>query len=415
MRRTVITGMGVICPCGNDLETAWSAIVAGKSGIGPITHFDAAAHDSRIAGEVRNFDPKAWLGGRRSREAHTFIHYTLAAAKMAVDHAGFAPTEAEKLRTATIVGVGFGGIGMIEEGDRLLLAKGPRRISPYFIPAIIGNLAAGQVTMAFGLKGPSFATTSACASGAHAIGEGFLGIAHGVYDACIAGGAEAAITELAIAGFNQMRALSVHNDEPQRASRPFDRNRDGFVIAEGAAIVVMEEHDAARARGAEILAEVVGYGATSDAHHITQPPEQGEGAQRAMRAALDVARLAPDSVGYINAHGTATPTGDLSELQAIRHVFGDTATKGKLRISSTKSITGHLLGAAGALETVLSVMAIQRGCAPPTINLDDPMVESVGMNLVPHEAQSCDLSVAMNNSFGFGGSNACLVLKRYRG
>jgi 3-oxoacyl-[acyl-carrier-protein] synthase II len=411
MRRVVITGVGAVTPCGGDAESTWSALLAGRSGIAAITHFDAAAYASRIAGEVKGFEPERWMDRKQVRDGAPFIHLALAAAKMAVQSAGFSVDGEAADRAGCIVGVGFGGLGMVEENSGTLRSRGPRRVSPHFIPAVIPNLAAGQVAMAHRLRGPSFSTTSACASGAHAIGEAYRMIKHGYIDSALAGGAEATVTGLGVAGFAQMRALSTRNDEPEKASRPFDRDRDGFVIAEGAGILVLEEREAARVRGATILAEVIGYGASGDAHHLTQPAPEGEGAQRAMRSALADAALAPDQVDYVNAHGTSTDVGDRNELLAIRRVFGERATGGLL-VSSTKSMTGHLIGAAGAVETIFAALAVARGAVPPTINLDHPIEEAAGMDLVPHRAREARVRVALNNAFGFGGMNACVVLRR---
>jgi 3-oxoacyl-[acyl-carrier-protein] synthase II len=413
MRRVVITGMGIVSPCGNDVETTWGNLLAGVCGIGRITRFDAAEYPSQIAGEVRDFSPEAWMDRKRVKETHTFIHYAVATARMALEAANFTPDEATKKRVGTIIGVGLGGMGLIEDTTLILAEKGPRKVSPYFIPATISNLAPGQVAMIHGFKGPSYTVTSACASGSHAIGDAFHGIRAGTMDACVAGGSESTITKLAVAGFAQMRALSKRNDEPARASRPFDRDRDGFVIAEGAAMLLLEEREAARARGARIIAEIVGYGASADAYHMTQPAPEAEGAQRAMQASLSDAGLAPEQVDYLNAHATSTGVGDVSEIQAIRGVFGLHAREGGLSVSSTKSMTGHLLGAAGALEAVIAALAIERGMIPPTTNLENPIEEAAGMDLVPNQARRRAVSVAMSNSFGFGGANATLVLKKH--
>jgi 3-oxoacyl-[acyl-carrier-protein] synthase II len=329
-----------------------------------------------------------------------------------VDAARFAPTPDQLERVATLVGVGLGGMGYIEETSGVLAEKGPRRVSPYFIPSVIGNLAAGQITMRFGFRGPSYSTVSACASGAHSVGEAFHGIRFGIYDAAIAGGAEATITGLSFAGFTQMRALSKRNEDPTRASRPYDTGRDGFVMSEGAAIVLLEEREAALARGAPVLAEVVGYGATSDAFHITQPAPEAEGARRAMELALKEAGIQPAQIDYINGHGTSTETGDKAEIQAIRRLFGAHATGG-LAVSSTKSMTGHLLGAAGAIETALTALSLHHQVLPPTANLERCLDEAEGMDLVPHEGRRARVDLALNNSFGFGGQNACLVLRRH--
>jgi 3-oxoacyl-[acyl-carrier-protein] synthase II len=411
MRRVVITGVGALTPCGNDAASSWDAVVAGRTGIAPITRFDASAHASRIAGEVKGLAVERWLDRKKLREGHTFVQYALVAARMAVEAARFEPDEAARERVGTLIGVGLGGMGLIEESAETLATKGPRRVSPHFIPAVIGNLAAGQVAMAHGLKGASFSTTSACASGAHAIGEALRMIRHGYLDACLAGGSEAAVSALSVAGFTQMRALSTRNDAPAEASRPFDVDRDGFVIAEGAGVLVLEEREAALARGAPILAEVAGYGASADAHHLTQPAPEGEGAQRAMRAALADAGVTPSQVDYLNAHGTSTDAGDRNEILAIRSVLGARATGGLL-VSSTKSTTGHLLGAAGAVETIFTALALRDGVVPPTVNLARPLDEAAGMDLVPREARRARIGVAVNNAFGFGGMNASLVLRR---
>lgn len=412
MRRVVITGVGAASPCGADTETTWANIIAGKTGIGPITRFDASNQSARIAGEVKDFQPERWIEKKKVKEGDRFIHLAIAASRMAVEGAHFEPGEAERERVGTLIGVGLGGLDLIERTAKVLNEKGPSRVTPYFIPGTIANLAAGQVSMLYGFKGACFSTTSACASGAHAIGEGFRAIRHGYMDACVAGGCESCITPLSIAGFAQMRALSTRNDEPEKASRPFDRDRDGFVVAEGAGIVVLEERDAALRRGAKILAELVGYGATADAYHLTQPAPEAEGAQRAMRIALEDAKIAPTEVDYVNAHGTSTPVGDVNELIAMRKVFGDHATRGLL-VSSTKGATGHLLGGAGGLETVFAALAIDRGTVPPTVNLENPVEEAAGMDLVPGMAREATLRNVLNNSFGFGGTNATLVLRRH--
>jgi 3-oxoacyl-[acyl-carrier-protein] synthase II len=412
MRRVVITGVGAISPNGADASSTFESLAAGKSGIAPITLFDASDMASRIAGECKGFDPETVVEKKRVREGARFIHLALAAADEAVRSAGFEPDDAAKERVGTFIGVGFCGIEVFEQNHATYLEKGARRISPYFIPATISNLAAGQVSMRFGYKGPSFCTTSACSSGGHAIGEAFEWIRRGGMDAAIAGGAEAAVTPMGVGGFAAMRALSKRNEQPEAASRPFDKGRDGFVMGEGAAVLMLEEREAAIKRGAPILAEVVGYGASSDAYHLTQPSPGGEGAARAMRAALESAKLAPNDVDYVNAHGTSTPTGDGQELIALRSVFGPHATSG-LWVSSTKSMTGHLLGAAGSLEAVVTTLAIHRALVPPTVNLDDPDEEATGFELVPHRARERKLGVAISNSFGFGGTNVTLAFKRH--
>jgi len=403
--------MGAISPCGLDVQSSWDAITHGKSGIAAITHFDASDYAVRIAGEVKGFVPENYIEKKRVREADTFIHYAIAAADEAVKSSGFEPSEEQKEMVGTIIGVGLGGLPMLEAMGRTLVEKGPRKISPYFIPAVISNLAPGQLSMRFGFKGSSFTTTSACASGAHAIGEATRAMRLGELDACLVGGAEATVTGLGVAGFAQMRALSTRNDEPERASRPWDQARDGFVIAEGAAMLMLEEYESAKKRGAKILAEVMGYGTTADAYHMTSPAPQGEGAQRAMRMALKNAGLAPSDIGYVNAHATSTGIGDVNELLAAKHVFGDHA-RGSLAMSSTKSMTGHLLGAAGALESVFCIQAMLTGIVPPTLNLENPIPETEGLNLVPFTAQERSIHAVMNNSFGFGGTNATVIFKR---
>ena len=409
MRRVVITGLGVVSPCGNNAIDTWDAIVNGRSGIGPITRFDASDHAVQIAGEVKDFDATRYIEKKRLREMDTFIHYALAAGEMAVTDSGLTPGPAEAERVGTLVGVGLGGLGLIQNMAQTLGSKGPKRVSPYFIPACLANLAPGQLSMRFGFKGTSFTTTSACASGAHAIGEGFRAVSLGLLDACLAGGAEAAICGLAVAGFAQMRALSRRNAAPEAASRPYDRGRDGFVIAEGAALLMLEEREHAIARGARIYAELAGYGSTADAYHMTNPAPEGEGAQRSMQLALAEAKAGSDAVDYVNAHATSTDVGDRNELLAIRKVFG--GAKGPM-VSSTKSMTGHLLGAAGALESVLCVLSIRDGIVPPTINLDDPDPQAEGVDLVRGHAREAKVRCVVNNSFGFGGTNASLVFRQ---
>ncbi|HEX6246004.1 MAG TPA: beta-ketoacyl-ACP synthase II, partial [Polyangiales bacterium] len=403
---------GVVTPCGLDVVTTWSSLCAGKSGIARVTLFDATGYPVCIAGEVKGFEPERHVPKRDVRSMDRFIHLAMAAADETMADAGLAADAPIRELTGTLIGTGIGGLGYIENMTRVLDAKGPNRITPYFIPASIGNLAPGQVSMKHRLRGSSYTTTSACSSGAHAIGEAFRTIARGELDACVAGGTEAAVTPLGVAGFAAMRALSKRNDAPERASRPWDAGRDGFVIAEGAGLMFLEEREHALARGAEIYAEIVGYGASADAYHLTQPAPEGEGAQRAMRAALKDAKLNPEQIDYINAHGTSTPVGDTIELQAIRHVFGAHA-EGGLWVSSTKSMTGHLLGAAGGLEGVLSVLALHHGVVPPTINLDQPDPEVGGFDLVPHEARSRALRCALSNSFGFGGTNVSLIFAKH--
>jgi 3-oxoacyl-[acyl-carrier-protein] synthase II len=412
MRRVVVTGIGAISPCGLDVASTWENIQAGKSGIATITHFDATEYSVQIAGEATGFDPEKYIEKKRVREGDSFIHYAIAAADEAIKMSGFEPTEQQKEKVGTIVGVGLGGLPTLEKMGRTLETKGPKRISPYFIPAVISNLAPGQLSMRYGYKGSSFTTTSACASGAHALGEAARAIRLGELDACLTGGAEGCITGLGIAGFAQMRALSTRNDAPEKASRPWDVDRDGFVMGEGAGMILLEEYEAAKKRGAPILAEVMGYGTTADAYHMTSPAPEGEGAQRSMRMALNNAGLCPTDIGYVNAHATSTGVGDINEILAMRAVFGAHASSGSLAVSSTKSMTGHLLGAAGALESVLCIKALLTSIVPPTINLDQPIEEAQGLNLVPHHAQERQLRAVMNNSFGFGGTNATLIFAR---
>jgi 3-oxoacyl-[acyl-carrier-protein] synthase II len=410
MRRVVITGVGTVSPCGADVATTWKNVSEGRSGIARIESFDATEFASQIAGECSDFEPLKYMPKRRLREAARFIQLAIAATAQAIESSGFEPNDEQKERVGTFIGVGFCGLEVFEDTCRTLFDQGPRRVSPYFIPSVISNLAPGQVTIEWGFKGPSYTHTSACASGAHAIGDAFRWIQRGEIDAAVAGGSESAVTPIGVAGFTSMRALSRRNDEPELASRPFDADRDGFVIAEGAGVLILEERDAAISRGAEIIAEIVGYGATSDAHHMVQPAPEAEGAQRAMKLAIADAKLNPEDIDYINAHGTSTPQGDVGELQAIQKVFGAHALDG-LAVSSTKSMTGHLLGAAGGLEPLLCALAIRDGLLPPTINLDKPDPAGGRMNLVPNQAQERPIRALMNNSFGFGGTNCALVLK----
>ncbi|MFI5305827.1 MAG: beta-ketoacyl-ACP synthase II [Polyangiales bacterium] len=412
MRRVVITGVGVVSPCGLDVASTWASIREGKSGIAPITRFDTTDFATKFAGECHGFDPEKYFERKRVREGDTFIHLAVAASVQAVEDSGFQPDDELKERTGTFIGVGMCGLGLIEEQHDVLREKGPRRMTPYFIPGAIANLAPGQVSIRYGLKGPSYTTTSACASGAHAIGEAMRWIQRGDIDAAVAGGAESALTPLGLGGFNAMRALSKRNDEPQKASRPFDRDRDGFVMAEGAGILMLEEREMAKQRGAKIYAELIGYGATADAYHLSQPAPEAEGAQRAMKQALRDAKVGLDGIDYINAHGTSTPAGDINELIAIHRVFGERALGGVM-ISSTKSMTGHLLGAAGGLETVLCALALRDEVVPPTINLDNPDEGAVGFDLVPHVARRKAMRAVLSNSFGFGGTNVSLVLRRH--
>ncbi len=409
-RRVVITGIGVVSPLGNDAATTWEALVAGRSGVGPITKFDARSFTSRIAAEVRGFDPESVLDRKEARKMDTFIHYAVAAAAEALSDAGLRIEAGNAERVGVYIGSGIGGLPLFERTHREFLEKGPRRISPFFIPGMILNLASGQVSILYGAKGPNLAVATACATGSHAIGESFRIIRDGLADAMICGGTEAAVSPLAVGGFCSMKALSTRNDEPERASRPFDADRDGFVMGEGAGVVLLEERESALRRGARVYAELCGYGMSGDAFHISAPSEDGEGAVRAMRAALEDASLAPSDIDYVNAHGTSTPAGDRIEALAVRKVFGDWAPR--LAFASTKSMTGHLLGAAGGLETVVTALAIHHGVVPPTINYETPDPEC-DLDCVPNRARRMDVRAGMNNSFGFGGTNACLVLRRH--
>ncbi|MBX7195976.1 MAG: beta-ketoacyl-ACP synthase II [Sandaracinaceae bacterium] len=418
MRRVVITGVGAVSPCGNDVATTWENVTAGRSGIGLITRFDASQHPSRIAGECRTFDAEKYIEKKRLREGDRFIHLAMGAGVQAVEDAGIASlSDEDKELTGTFMGVGLCGLEIIEKMKETLLEKGPRRISPYFIPSAISNLAPGQISMRYGFKGPNYTTTSACSSGAHAIGEAFRWIQRGDLDLAVAGGAESTITGLGVGGFTAMRALSELNEQPEKASRPFDKGRDGFVIAEGAGVLILEERERAMKRGANILCEIVGYGATSDAYHLTQPAPEGEGAQRAMKMAFRDGKIDKERVGYVNAHATSTPIGDKQELQALKRIFGDRALGKRdasgVWVSATKSMTGHLLGAAGGLEAVLSVKSLVTGVIPPTINLDDPDEEAADMELVAHTAKERTLDVVLSNAFGFGGTNVTLAFARH--
>jgi 3-oxoacyl-[acyl-carrier-protein] synthase II len=393
-------------------------VTQGQSGIGPITRFDASQFSARFAGECRTFEPEKYIEKKRMKEGDRFIHLALGAAAQAVGEAGIGElSEKDKELTGTFMGVGLCGLEVIERVKETLMEKGPRKITPYFIPSTISNLAPGQISMRYGFKGPNYTTTSACSSGAHAIGEAFRWIQRGDIDIAVAGGTEATITGLGVGGFTAMRALSERNDEPQRASRPFDKGRDGFVMSEGAGILVLEERERALKRGAKIYCEIVGYGATSDAYHLTQPAPGGEGAQRAMKMAFRDGKIDPERVGYVNAHATSTPIGDKQELQALKAIFGARAlSEGKsdgLWISATKSMTGHLLGAAGGLEAVFSVKTLETGIVPPTINLEDRDDEALGMELVAHKAKERALDIVISNAFGFGGTNVTLAFAKH--
>ena len=410
MVRVVVTGLGAVAPNGIGTQTFWENLINGVSGIAPITRFDASKHDTQIAGEVKGFDPLQWIEKKEARKMDLFIHFAVAAGQMAYDDSALKVTDDNRERVGVFVGTGMGGIPALEESHRILMEKGPGRISAFFIPSIITNLASGQISMRFGMKGPNSCVCTACATGNHAIGDSFRIIQRGEADVMLAGGSEAVITPLTIGGFCSMKALSTRNHEPTRASRPFDKDRDGFVMGEGSGILVLESLEHARRRRAKVYAEIVGYGMSADAYHITQPAPEGEGAVRSMRLALQDAALAPSLVDYINAHGTSTPAGDLNETLAIKTVFGSHARS--LAVSSTKSMTGHLLGAAGGIESLITVLAIARGMLPPTINYDTPDPEC-DLDYVPNSARRKDVRYAMTNSFGFGGTNATLVFKKF--
>jgi 3-oxoacyl-[acyl-carrier-protein] synthase II len=414
MERVVITGIGLVTPVGIGTRESWGALLAGESGIAPITLFDCATFRVRIAGEVKGWEPTRWIERKKLKEMDRFMEFAVATAAMAMSDAQLKLTEAGQLRAGCFLGHGLGGLLSLEKTKETLLTKGPTKVSPYAIPTIISNLAAGQVSIAHGLKGPSYCTTSACSSGAHAIGEATEWIRRGKVDVMVAGGTEATITPVGIAGFEAMLALSKRNDDPRHASRPFDRGRDGFVCGEGGGILVLESLTHAKARGARIYAEVTGYGASSDAYHLTQPAPQHEGAQRAMRMALEDAHLSPDAIDYVNAHGTSTPIGDREESRALAAVFGANALDKKMWVSSTKSMMGHLLGAAGAVETSICALTIAEGQVAPTINLVDQDPECP-LDFVANTARARKVSHAMNNSFGFGGTNCALVLSRFEG
>jgi len=406
-----VTGVGLVSALGLDTDTTWKSLLQGKSGVGPITHFDAADFSARIAAEVKNLDPVAYVGVKDARKMDLFILYAIVASDIAFSSASLRVTKENAEHIGVYIGSGIGGFGTIEKQHTNYLNKGPRRISPFFIPATIGNLATGQVSIRLGTTGPNSATCTACSAGSHAIGDSFKIIERGAADVMIAGGSEAAITPMGVGGFAAMRALSTRNEEPEKASRPFDRDRDGFVIGEGAGIVVLEELEHALGRGASISAEIVGYGMSGDAFHITAPPENASGAIRAMRATLEDAGVDPTEVDYINAHGTSTPANDRIETKAIKAVFAEHAYK--LAISSTKSMTGHLLGAAGGLEAGVSALAIRDQEIPPTINLENPDPEC-DLDYVPNQSRKAEIRYVLSNSFGFGGTNACLLLKRYQ-
>jgi 3-oxoacyl-[acyl-carrier-protein] synthase II len=411
-RRVVVTGLGLVCGVGNTAQEVWEKLLAGASGMGPITGFDTTGFPVTFAAEVKNFDPLNFVDKKEARKMARFIHFAFAAAQEALEQSGLKITEENGDRVGVFIGSGIGGFEIIEREHATLLKDGPRRISPFFIPATIINMAAGQLSIRYGARGPISATATACATSANSIGDSVRMIMHGDADAMIAGGSEAAVTPLSVGGFASMRALSTRNDEPTKASRPFDKDRDGFVIGEGAGILILEELEFAKKRGANILAEVIGYGMSADAHHMTGIAPEGAGAQRSMRAALKDAGIKPEDVGYINAHATSTPAGDGNESRAIELVFGEPALSHKLKISGTKSMTGHLLGGAGGLEAGITVLSLINQVLPPTINLDNTDPECK-LDYVPNKAISHNFDVALSNSFGFGGINATLIMRRW--
>ncbi len=417
--RVVVTGLGALTPVGNTVEEFWAALVEGKSGVGPITKFDAEAKTAsgefqfptRIAGEVRNFDELKYVDKKEARRLDPYLKYAMACAVMAVEDSGLDTSKVDATRFGTLIGSGIGGITTLLENHRTILEKGPDRVSPFFVPMLIINMASGLVSMRFNAKGPNSAVVTACATGNHAIGDAFKLIQRGSADAMIAGGAEAIIVPLTIAGFCAMKAMSTRNDDPTKASRPFDAGRDGFVCGEGGGVLVLESLEHARRRDARIYAEIIGYGMTGDAHHMTAPDPEGDGAARAMAGALADAGIAPGDVGYINAHGTSTPYNDKFETLAIKRVFGEHARK--VAVSSTKSMTGHLLGAAGGIEAIASVLALHHGILPPTINYETPDPDC-DLDYIPNQARKQDVELALSNAFGFGGTNATLVFRKYR-
>jgi 3-oxoacyl-[acyl-carrier-protein] synthase II len=409
-RRVVVTGVGLISCTGIGTENVWSALKQGQSGIGPITAFDLTGHSCRIAGEVKDFDPANWIEKKEIKKLARFMHFAVAATDMALEMSALKISADNAENVGVYVGSGIGGFEVIEREKEKLMKGGPDKVSPFFIPASIVNLASGHISIRTGAKGPNSATATACTTGAHAVGDSFRLVQHGYADAMICGGAEATITPLSVAGFANMRALSTRNDEPARACRPWDKDRDGFVVGEGAGVLVLEALEVAEARGAKILAEVVGYGMSSDAYHMSAPDPEGDGMRRVMRNALKDAKLDPSAIDYINAHATSTPVGDGIETKAIRNCFGDHAWK--LAVSSTKSMTGHLLGGAGGLEAGISVMALRDQIAPPTINLENPG-EGCDLDYVPLKARAMKIDYALSNSFGFGGTNGCLIFRRY--
>lgn len=408
-RRVVITGLGIVSPLGNDLASNWDGIVNGRSGIGPITYFDASAFTTRIAGEVRDFDIGKWVGPKDAKKMDEFIHYGVAASMMAMEDAGLVVDESNAERIGALIGSGIGGLLGIEEQTIKYHEGGPRKISPFYVPSTIINMLPGQVSLLTGIKGPNFSAVSACATSNHSIGMAMRMIQYGDADVMVAGGAERGASQTSVGGFCSMKAMSTRNDDPTRASRPWDKDRDGFVLGDGAGILVLEEYERAKARGARIYCELAGFGATSDAFHMTAPSENGEGPARCMAAAFKDAKINPEDVAYLNAHGTSTPLGDVAETLAIKRALGDHAYK--TMVSSTKSMTGHLLGAAGGAEAIYSVLALHHGIIPPTINLEQPG-EGCDLDYVPNVAREKKVDVTVSNGFGFGGTNGTLVFKR---
>jgi len=411
-RRVVVTGMGMLTSLGHDVETTWQAILAGKSGVAKIDHFDASDLSCQICSRVRDFDAAKYMPEKEARKRDYFIQYGMAAAMQAIQDAGLQVTEANASRIGLAVGSGIGGLPTIEKYHSIMLESGPRRVSPFFIPGALINMISGNLSIQYGMRGPNISLVSACTTGTHNIGAAARSIMYGDADVMIAGAAEMATTKLGITGFACMRALSTRNDEPEKASRPWDRDRDGFVLGDGAGILVLEEYEFAKARGAKIYAELIGFGMSADAHHMTSPDPEGKGGAASMNMAIADAGIKPENVDYINAHGTSTPAGDELEVMGIKRSFGEHARK--LAVSSTKSMTGHLLGAAGAVEAIFSILAIRDQTAPPTINLDHPS-ETCDLNFVPHKAQKMPINVTLSNSFGFGGTNGTLIFRKFTG
>jgi 3-oxoacyl-[acyl-carrier-protein] synthase II len=411
-KRVVITGLGLVIPTGIGVETAWKNVCEGRSGIGRLTRFDPDGHETKIAGEVKGFNPENYIEKKEIKKMDLFIQYALGATKEALEDSQLKITPGNAEQVGVIVGTGLGGLPTIEKYHQVLLEKGPGRITPFFIPMLIANLASGQIAIQSGAKGPNSCVVTACATGAHCIGDAYRAIVYGDAKAIIAGGTEANITPLTIAGFNAMKAISTRNDEPEKASRPFEKNRDGFIVSEGAGILILEDLEFALNRGARIRAEIVGYGYTGDAYHITAPPPDGEGAARCMRMAIRDAGLKPEEIDHINAHGTSTPLNDTTETQAVKAVFGEHAKK--IPVSATKSMTGHLLGAAGSTEAIFTILSLRDGILPPTINYEEPDPEC-DLDYVPNVARRTPIQVAMSNAFGFGGTNATLIFRKYTG